>query len=309
MKSAFFYWCRRDFGRVAKTTLFDDEFLKKLEYLYLVSKKVFAGKTQAQTRSKKTGWGMEFADYRPYNPGDDLRYLDWNLYGRMEQLVTKLFHEEENLNVYFLLDVSESMTLGDPSKFDYARKVVAALAYIALANLDSVSIFPFTDELSESLAKVRGKGQILKIFEFLDNIKPVKATDMEAAIGTFCAKIQSPGMVVVISDFFDEKGYAKPLKTLYFAKHDLSAFCIHNLNESEPQYRGSVQFTDSETGEMQMITISPRILKRYQKEYDNYIKTLQETAHRLQCTFLHAITTLPFDDMILNVFRQGRFIK
>lgn len=293
----------------AQMKLFDDEFLKKLEYLYLVSKKVFAGKAQAQTRSKKVGWGMEFADHRDYNPGDDLRYLDWNLYGRVEQLVTKLFHEEENLNVHFLLDTSASMDHGDPSKFDYARKIVAALAYISLANLDSINIVPFGAELMPSLVGVRGKGQILKVFEFLENLKPAQTTNLEGTFRTFCASARGRGLVVVVSDFFDPNGYEKALKTLFFAKHDLSAICVHHEHEAAPQFRGAVQFTDAESGEIQMVNISPRILRRYQKEYDAFVGDVRKVCHGLQCAFLHTLTSLPFEELILNVFRQGRFVK
>ena len=292
-----------------KNKLFDDEFLKKLEYLYLVSKKVFAGKTQAMTRSKKVGWGMEFADHRDYHPGDDLRYLDWNLYGRVEQLVTKLFHEEENLHVYFLLDASRSMNHGDPSKFDYARKIVAALSYVSLANLDSVSIIPFGADLQPWLAGVRGKGQILKVFEYLENLEPSTMTNMETAFRTFCASIKSRGLVVVVSDFFDENGFEKPLKSIYFAKHDLSTICVHHVDEAAPELRGAVQFTDSESGEIQMVTISPRILRRYQKEYAAFVENLRGVCHGLQSSFLHTLTEIPFEELILNVFRQGRFIK
>lgn len=295
---------------MAKKKLFDDEFLKKLEYLYLVSKKVFKGHTQALSRSKKHGWGMEFADHRDYNPGDDLRYLDWNLFGRMEQLVTKLFHEEENLNVYFLIDCSKSMEQGDPLKFDYARKIAAALAYVTLANLDTVHILPFGADLSPNiLTHLRGKGQILNIFEYLENLDISEATNMKAACRTFCARGSDSGLVVMISDFFDEAGFEKPLKTLFFAKHDLSAICVHEPTEAHPDYRGAVRFTDSETGDIQMINISPRMLKRYQKEYENFCQELQETCHAIRCTYLRTVTDVPFEDLILNVFRQGRFVK
>ena len=293
-----------------KKSLFDEEFLKKLEYLYLVSKKVFSGKVQAQTRSKKIGWGMEFADHRDYNPGDDLRYLDWSLYGRMEQLVTKLFHEEENLNVYFLLDATRSMDYVFPTKFDYARKVVAALAYVALANLDTVDILPFGKDLAPtSLAGVRGKGNILKIFDFLQGIETVKATDMDATVRNFCARTKSKGLVVLISDFFDDKGYEKPLKTLHFAGHDISAICVHHFWEAFPKYRGNVQFTDAETGRNQIINISKGLLKQYEKEYNRYIEHLKSTSGGLHCTFVNTLTDTPFEELILSVFRQGRFVK
>lgn len=294
---------------MAVKKLFDDQFLKKLEYLYLVSKKVFAGKVHAQSRSKKLGWGMEFADHRDYHPGDDLRYLDWNLYGRMGQLVTKLFQEEENLSVYFLLDCSKSMDFGDPAKFDYARKIVAALAYVSLANLDSVTLVPFGADLLPSLANVRGKGQILKIFEYLEAIEPAPATDMETSFRNFCARTKGRGLVVVVSDFFDEGGYEKPLKSLYFAKHDLAAVCVHHEAEAVPDLRGAVRFTDSENGALQMVNISPGTLRKYQKEYKLFLDRLQDTAHSLQCSFLYTLTSVPFEDLVLNVFRQGRFVK
>src|SRR5205085_12362428 len=129
-----------------KDDRFDEHFLKKLEYLYIVSKKIFAGRMRAERRTKKTGSGIEFADHRNYTLGDDFRYIDWNIYGRMERLLLRLFEEEEDLSIYMLLDASVSMRIGDKApKLQYAMKVVAALCYIGLANLDRVSIIPFSD--------------------------------------------------------------------------------------------------------------------------------------------------------------------
>ena len=289
--------------------LFDEEFLKKLEYLYVLSKKLFAGKTRAHTRSKKIGWGMEFADYRDYTPGDDMRYLDWNLYARVGTLVTKLFHEEENLNVYFLLDASLSMDYGRPSKFEYGKKVAAALGYVALANLDTVSIQPFGGELLPDSGAFRGKGQILKMFDFLENIQPAPQTDLARAVSTFVGKTKSKGLLVVISDFWDEAGYERALKTAAAAGFDLSAVCLHHDFEAQPKWRGNVTMNDSETGKRLQVTISNRTLKRYYAEYEGYLDRLRTVCHALHCHYLYARTSLPFEDMILNVFRQGQFIK
>jgi len=289
--------------------LFDEEFLKKLEYLYLLSKKIFHGKTQAMTRSKKIGWGMEFADNRDYHPGDDLRYLDWNLYARMDHLVTKLFHEEENLNVHFLLDASRSMNFGHPSKFDYGRKVVAALSYVALSNLDTVNIAPFGDELLPDLAQLRGKGQILKIFDFLENLAPAPQTDMARVITSFVNKTRNKGLLVLVSDFWDEAGYERGLKTAFSAGFDLSTICLHHKHEAEPKWRGSVIMTDSESGRRQQVTISGRTLKRYAQEYAAYMERLRTVCHSLRTPYVYAQTSLPFEDLILNVFRLGQFVK
>jgi uncharacterized protein (DUF58 family) len=289
--------------------LFDDEFLKKLEYLYLLSKKIFHGKAKAESRSKKIGWGMEFADYRDYAPGDDPRYLDWNLYARVGHLVTKLFHEEENLNVYFLLDASRSMDYGHPSKFDYGRKVVAALAYIALANLDLTTVQPFGDELLPDLPAVRGKGQILKVFEYLENLEAAPRTDMDRALRAFANRTKSKGLAVVVSDFWDEAGYERALKTAYAAGFDLAAVCLHHDFEAEPKWRGTVTMTDSETNRRLQVTISGRTLAKYRAEYDAYLDRLRTVCNALHCHLIYARTSMPFEDMILNVFRQGHFVK
>jgi uncharacterized protein (DUF58 family) len=289
--------------------LFDDEFLKKLEYLYLLSKKLFAGKNKADTRSKKIGWGMEFADYRDYTPGDDLRYLDWNLYARAGHLATKLFHEEENLNVYFLLDASRSMAYGHPSKLDYGKKVVAALAYVALANLDLVSIQPFGGELLPEMPMVRGKGQILQIFDYLENLEPAPQTDMEKSLRAFTNRTKSRGLLVAVSDFWDEAGYERALKQAYFAGFDLTAVCLHHDFEAEPKWRGTLTMNDSETRKRLQVTISNRTLKKYHAEYDGYLSHLKTVCHALHCDFLYARTSLPFEELILQIFRQGQFTK
>src|SRR3982751_5203730 len=150
--------------------LFDSDFLKKLEYLSIVSRRVFRGSLLAQRRTLQFGSGIEFADHREYTAGDDLRYLDWNLYARLGDLLLKRFQEEEDLHVYFLLDCSRSMAFGDPPKFDFARQVAAALAYIALADLDRVAVTAFADDIQADLPLTRGKGRILSLLKFLEGL-------------------------------------------------------------------------------------------------------------------------------------------
>ena len=156
--------------------LFDSDFLKKLEYLSLVSKRVFRGSLLAQRRTMQLGGGIEFADHREYTPGDDFRYLDWNLYARHDELLLKRFQEEEDLHVYFLLDCSRSMAYGSPPKFDFARRVAAALAYIALADLDRVAVVAFADDIVDDFPLTRGKGRILALLKFLENL-PAQGSD------------------------------------------------------------------------------------------------------------------------------------
>src|SRR5499427_2425047 len=161
----------------SQISLFDDEFLKKLEYLNIISKRLFAGALKAERRTRKRGTGLEFADYRAYVPGDDFRHLDWKAYLRLNRLILKLFEEEEDLPIYFFVDSSRSMNYGRPSKLDYARRVAAALCYIGLANLDRVNLIAYADKVRSELPPQRGKGRIFKVFRFLSDVTPSGETN------------------------------------------------------------------------------------------------------------------------------------
>jgi uncharacterized protein (DUF58 family) len=201
--------------------LFDSEFLKKLEYLSLVSKRVFRGQLLAQRRTMQLGGGIEFADHREYTPGDDFRYLDWNVFARHDELLLKRFQEEEDLHVYILLDCSRSMAFGSPSKFDYARQVAAALAYIALADLDRVAVVAFARGIVADFPLTRGKGRILSLLKFLEAL-PVDdgLTDLGRTAENFIHRSQRRGLAVVVSDLFDPAGYQRGLDVLRHHRYE-----------------------------------------------------------------------------------------
>src|SRR5262249_48162131 len=189
---------------------FDEQFLKKLEYLYVVAKKVFVGRIRAERRSRKTGSGVEFADHRNYTAGDDLRYLDWSVYGRLDKLLLRMFEEEEDLHIYLLIDASASMRMS--SKLDYAERICAALAYIGLAKLDRVSIVPFggggaPNATKDRLPPARGKAQIFKVFQFLSALEPSGPTELSRALESFVHQTKRRGLAIVVSDFYDPDGY------------------------------------------------------------------------------------------------------
>ncbi len=192
--------------------LFDSDFLKKLEYLSLVSRRVFRGQLLAQRRTMQLGGGIEFADHREYYPGDDFRYLDWNVFARHGELLLKRFQEEEDLHVYLLLDCSRSMAFGDPVKFDYARQVAAALGYIALADLDRVAVVAYAGDIVADLPLTRGKGRILSLLKFLEGLQTQgTATDLARVVKNFVHRGQRRGLAIVLSDLFDPSGFqARP---------------------------------------------------------------------------------------------------
>src|SRR6188474_476139 len=180
---------------------FDDQFLKKLEYLHVVSKRAFAGHNRADRLTAHRGRGLEFADHRPYTAGDDFRHIDWKAYKRLGRLLLRLFDEERDLPIYLMLDVSRSMA--EPAKFDMARRIAAALCYVGLAHLDRLTIIPFGSDLGRESSPGRGKGRIFRVFDALEQLEPGGPTDLRAACKAFASRPRQAGLVVVISDFLE----------------------------------------------------------------------------------------------------------
>ncbi|HTY41558.1 MAG TPA: DUF58 domain-containing protein, partial [Thermoanaerobaculia bacterium] len=261
-------------AQTAKRALFDESFLKKLEYLYIVSRKVFAGRVRAERRSRRVGSGIEFADHRDYAPGDDVRYLDWNLYGRMDKLLLRLFEEEEDLHIYLLLDTSASMRLGAPPKLEYAAKVAAALCYIGLSNLDRVSLVTFADAIRGRLPPARGKGRIFKVFDFLSQVEPAGTTRVGKALGAFVRETARPGVAVVISDFYDHEGYAGAFDLLRYHRFEPYAIQVYDEREARPGLRGDLMLVDCETGEEREVTVSARLLAEYARVHEAWCRAV-----------------------------------
>jgi uncharacterized protein (DUF58 family) len=284
---------------------FDEAFLKKLEYLYVVSRKVFSGRMRAERRTKKTGSGVEFADHRDYTHGDDLRYLDWSAYGRLDKLLLRLFEEEEDLHIYLLVDVSASMK----SKLDYALRVAAALAYVGLAKLDRVSIIPFGNELGERLPPSRGKGNIFKVFRFLDQLAPEGQTQMQRAIESFVHQTKRRGIAVVISDFYDAQGYEEGLNLLRYHRFEPTVLQLWSADEAKPKMRGDIEIVDVETGELREVTVSEKVLAEFAREHEKWCESLQNFCSARGIGYFRADLTVPFDELVLRIFRAGGFLS
>jgi len=179
--------------------LLDESFIRKLDMLSIVSRKVIVGRIRGEKRSKRRGVSSEFAEHRDYSPGDDTRFIDWNIYGRLNRLFLKLFYEEEDLHVSILIDASRSMDYGSPNKFDYARRLAAALGYIAAAGLDRVSLRAFSEDVDERLAPFRGKRQVWRMFSFLENLRCSGATSMQDACRRAALQARGKGITIIIS--------------------------------------------------------------------------------------------------------------
>lgn len=289
--------------------LFDDDFQRKLDYLALVSKRVFAGRMRAERRTKKSGSGVEFADHRDYQPGDDFRYLDWNVYQRFDRLLLRLYEEEEDLAIYFIVDASTSMGFGDGKKLRYAKRVAAALAYVGLANLDRVSIVSTTDKVLDRMPATRGKARIFKVFRFLKELEPEGQTNLEDALKSFVAQNKRRGLVVLASDLYDPRGFERGINVLRYNKFD--PFVVHIVDEAEakPKLSGDVLLYDCETGDEREVTVTAKVLERFETAYRSYLDDIDRFCTSKQVPYIRADVSVPFDELILRVFRRGGFLR
>ncbi len=292
-----------------KQDLFDEEFQRKLETLAIVSRKVFAGRQRAERRTKKKGSGIEFADHRDYTAGDDFRFVDWGVYQRFGRLLVRLYEEEEDLSIYFIVDCSRSMGFGKGRKFDQARKLAAALAYVGLANLDRVTIVGVGDGLVSRMPTTRGKGQIFKVFRFLSGLKAESATDLGDALKTFVAQHKRRGLAVLISDLYDPKGFERGINVLRYNKFE--PYVLHIVEEADanPDLKGDVRIYDCETGEEREITVTEQLLQRMKQAFREYRQEVEHFCTTHQVAYFAADTETDFDELVLQVFRRGGFLR
>jgi len=309
---------------------FENDFLRKLEYLHVVSKRALAGQNRADRLSPKRGRGLEFADHRPYSAGDDYRHIDWKAYQRLNRLLLRLFDEERDLSIYLLLDVSRSMA--EPAKFDMARRIAAALCYVGLAHLDRLTIIPFGSDLGRESSPGRGKGRIFRVFEALEQLEASGPTDLRAACKAFASRPRQLGLVVIISDFLepgspsavvradpvsaiatsshkpDTTGPQAGLKILRTIGHDVFAVQVTSERDRDPGVFGTIRFVDAETGAVREIEVTPRLAAAYLKAADSHAEALEHFCGRYDIGYVRADAERPFEDIILRTFRQGRFL-
>ncbi len=294
----------------APDQLFDEEFQRKLDYLALVSRRVFAGRLRAERRTKKSGSGVEFADHRDYQPGDDFRSLDWNVYQRFDRLLVRLYEEEEDLAIYFVLDTSASMAFGDGArKLLYAKRVIAALAYVGLANLDRVSIVTTSDRVTGRMPETRGKARIFKALRFLRECEAGGATDLGDAMKTFVAQNKRRGLVVLVSDLYDPSGFEKGINVLRYNKFDVFVVHVVDATEARPPIHGDVLVYDCETGAEREVTVTAHILEQLAKAHARYLTAVERYCATHQVPYVTASVDVPFDELILRVFRRGGFLR
>lgn len=277
--------------------------------LAIVSRRVFAGRMRAEHRSKKLGSGVEFADHRDYVPGDDFRYVDWNVYQRFGKLLVRLYEEEEDLSIYFVVDCSTSMGFGASRKLDQSKRLCAALAYVALANLDRVTIVAVRDGVVARMPTTRGKARIFTAFEFLRGLRPEGTTDLREAMKTFVAQHKRRGLAVLLSDLYDPAGFEGGINALRFNRFE--PYVLHIVDESDarPRAHGDVRIIDCETGDERDVTVDEKLRSRLAETYRDYCDSVRRFCTQHQVPYFPADVRVSFDDLVLGLFRKGGFLR
>jgi len=289
--------------------LFDKQFLQKLESLSLVSWKPSAGLMKGgERRSRKKGSGIEFSDFRPYVTGDDIRYVDWNIYSRLDRLLLKLFIEEEDLCLHLLIDSSASMGFGKPSKLEYALKAAAALGYIGLVSFERVAVGLFADGLGKFLRPRRGRKQIFPLLGFLTQVVPSGQTDLSSSLKRYAFLVKTPGLAVVITDLLDSR-YQEGIMALLRVRFEVFLLHLVSEEEMEPPLSGDLRLIDAELGSVKDLTMDSALLARYRRNLSTFFRDIEAFCLKNQVGYLRASTAIPFEDLVLKHLRQGGLLR
>lgn len=278
--------------------------MSRLDQLDVMSRKLLAGKMKGERRSKRRGQSVEFADYRNYVVGDDLRFIDWNIYARLDKLFLKLFMEEEDLSLYILVDVSKSCDFGEPHKAQYLKQVAAALGYVGLVNYNRVTISAISDTVVADAANLRGRTKVRQLIDFVDKLQSSGVSDLGAACKRFALANRRKGVCVVLSDFFDKGGYEHGLRYLSGGGYDL--FCVQVLSpqEIEPDLQGDLKLKDIEDDDEAEVSITQPLIAKYKSNLNAYCTSLKDYITRRGGTYLFTSTAVPFDTLVLSYLRE-----
>lgn len=290
------------------TELLDPDFMSKLDSLDVLSKKILRGKLQGQRRSKRRGQSIEFADHRPYVVGDDLRFVDWNIYARLEQLFLKLFMEEQDLTVHIALDVSGSVDYGQPAKSDFIRKIAAALGYISLVNNNRLTMSTFNLGIVNQLKYMRGRNYLPDMTELLLNAECEGITDFENVCKQLVASQVGSGIMIILSDFMFKEGYDPGLRRIMSRGYEPYAIQILSPQELEPELSGDLKLVDIEDADIAEVTVSHALIKYYKKNLSGYCNELKLFCTRHGANYVLAKSSDSVELLVLNYLRRIRLL-
>lgn len=286
---------------------FDDEFLARLRGLYLVAKRGGASPAGNRGRSCALGDGLEFGDYRAYAPGDDVRFLDWPYYARMEKLLVRLFCEHSESDVAILLDTSGSMSPARKNqKFHHARRIAAVMAYVAMGSGRCVVLQQFGREGSGSMRCGRDRTRIPAVLSFLTDLSPTGGTDLRQCARRFAARTHGVGVVLLISDLLDsDESLSDALSLLGRKRRQVVVLHVHSPGESDPPVGGAVRLRDAETGREISLHVTAQLRRSYRRRWRDFCDRVEKTSHLHGAIYVSAGSDLPFEKLILQTLRRS----
>ena len=306
------------------------DFLARLSQLDVSSRKIFTGKLKGERRSKRRGESVEFADHRPYVSGDDLRHIDWNIFGRLDKLFLKLFMEEEDLSLHIVIDCSDSMDCGDPNKFLFAQRLAAALGFVGLVNLNRVAISALGDKvpregappeldkegkplpptgLVSSIRDLRGKRRLNDLAAYICSIQPRGQTRFTDAAKRIALTRRGRGVMVLISDFLVKEGYEDGLRLLKGHGYDLYAMQVLSPQEMEPTIGGDLRLKDVEDGDAAEVTISAPLLKKYKQTLTAFCNRLHEFCAQRDVIHMTVKSDMAMDVLVMDYLRRRGLLR
>lgn len=292
-----------------RESLFDAEFRQRLERLAIATRRVRPGARRGERRSPRRGASLEFADYRAYSPGDDLRRVDWNVYARLERVLVKLYQAEEDLTVHVLLDTSASMDWGEPHKLTHGRRTAAALAYLALVGLDRALVTTISAERVAQTPLLRGRASLTRVLDFLAEGAAGGATDLNRSLADYAARGRAPGPLFLVSDLLSPSGCDDGLLALAGARYEVAVIHLLAPDEVDPSLTGNLRLIDRETGQAREVSIDDRLLEAYRTHLADWRERLQADCSRRGISYLPVVTDQPFDDLVLGSLRRAGLVR
>lgn len=286
------------------TDLLDADFLASMDSLEVISRKILQGKVQGERRSRRRGQSVEFAGHRPYVAGDDLRHMDWNILGRLDQLFLKLFLQEQDLSLRIVTDFSASMEGGDPPKFQFARKLSAALAYLGLVNNDRVTVDIFGDGIRCELSALRGRPCLAPLAQMLLSAPTGGPTDFDKTCRQVAQGTVAPGILIVVSDFLFKDDYRTSLLRLIARRYDLYVIQVLSPQDLEPDFRGNLKLLDVEDGDQADVAVTDELVNAYKRSLDTHCGELREFCAQRGANYLLANTAQPAESLVLDHLRR-----
>ncbi|MBI9107565.1 MAG: DUF58 domain-containing protein [Spirochaetales bacterium] len=289
--------------------LLSREFLEKLNNLTILSRRVHRRGQEGSHFSYRKGSSLEFREYRPYQAGDDVRFVDWNVWERLGKLLVKVFTAEEDRSLYLLMDTSGSMGSGEPAKLSFACETAAALAYIASRNQDRVGIFSLGEEVKSFRRPAKGSGALLDSFRFLEQLESSGTTNFTASCGSFLSGTDRSGLAVIFSDLLDAHDYREGIKRLLYRRFEV--LLVHVLSEDDlkPGFAGPVTLKDREGGGKIKLNLDEPMLRAYKDNLAIFLKGAEDFCRSNGVEYLRASSSMPFEDFILGYLRRGGYLR